>query len=689
MRNGCSGSFDADLPMSSRTGSTGSLRGWSLATVVLAFAMTAGLCLAFARWTSSSWLAFPRFLFALFLLFVLPGSLLVRWWRLVSSPIEQLTLATVLGMIVTCSGYVIAAWWGQPQVLWLWIAAGALSLIGWGSASRRNLWSRLRRLERSHALLLLALTGGWLPLATLSYYYRNLSRAGLGTLTFVDLSDILLHASVAAELTHTVPPQVPFLAGERLNYHIGMDLVAAVLNRYGGVPLPDLLVRFCPTLFITVGMLAAFCLARRVIGTGAAAAAAALLAVLGEDLSFIPGLLRNSPGIWCVEYFQAPTVFSQYSLNPMVMALGLLFAALFCLHRSLEDRHWGWIAAASLCTAALMQTKVFAFVHLTLAIGVVLAVHLAVFRRPEFLRQSVGIILASLPFLLLMAVAQRDNGQFVWIVSSGLKTYVKVAFEHARWPLLAIYPALGLAAYLALTFGFRSAGAVALFKALRPQQARPFPLLLAVFVALGPLLTLSTKVVPRENPGYYDNAIWFLVQSKYVGTILAVGALAGLWRRVGRPARAAMVVVVGVAGLASTGQFLVKMPKLYPLRVLSASEVETVGFLDRVARPGDVVFSPIDRPLLTLTRLRSPYHPTDFEASFANGRALAARRQDVKEFWKSWERGMLNEPLLLKYRASWVVAPNPECGGLPCGGPPSSRLTPAFANLDFTVYRVN
>ena len=30
----------------------------------------------------------------------------------------------------------------------------------------------------------------------------------------------LLHTNLAAELTHTIPPQIPFLAGEMLNYHV-------------------------------------------------------------------------------------------------------------------------------------------------------------------------------------------------------------------------------------------------------------------------------------------------------------------------------------------------------------------------------------------------------------------------------------------------------------------------------------
>jgi len=71
------------------------------------------------------------------------------------------------------------------------------------------------------------------------FYYDNLSRTGHGGLTYSpDVPDVLLHTSVAAELTHALPPQTPFVAGAPLSYHAGMDLVAAVLHRYGGVDIP-------------------------------------------------------------------------------------------------------------------------------------------------------------------------------------------------------------------------------------------------------------------------------------------------------------------------------------------------------------------------------------------------------------------------------------------------------------------
>ena len=50
----------------------------------------------FSIWTASSWLAFPRFLIAVALLFVLPGNLLIRWLRLPLAFLENITQAPCL-----------------------------------------------------------------------------------------------------------------------------------------------------------------------------------------------------------------------------------------------------------------------------------------------------------------------------------------------------------------------------------------------------------------------------------------------------------------------------------------------------------------------------------------------------------------------------------------------------------------
>jgi ABC-type multidrug transport system fused ATPase/permease subunit len=645
----------------------------------------------FGVWTATSWMAFPRFLVGVAFLFVLPGRLLVRWWRLPLSPVEHITLSALLGMVATSFLYGVVAWLRIPDLLWLWILAGVLGLV----REVRPILARLRNgmppPGMTHALLLLVLCAAWLPFYFIPFYYQNLAWTHRGGLTYAVTADFLLHTSVAAELTHTFPAQVPFMAGERLSYHIGMDLVAVVLNRYGGVSIADLVARFCPTLFVTVDVLAVFCLARRFLGSGGAGVAAAFLAVLGDDLSFIPDALRHSRGIWCAHSFQAPTVFSLYFVNPMAMAHGLLFASLFCLHRSLEDRRWGWIAAAALCSAALIQTKVFVFVLLVLALGVVLVVGLVAFRRPAFLAQLAGMCLAALPLALYLFVANQGAGRFTWSFSSGLREYVKPAFLEANWRFLETYPAVGLVVYLALTYGFRVLGLRALVRALAPSREHLGPFLLAVFVVLGPLLSLTTSVAPRDAPHYYNNAIWFLVASKYVCTLFAVGALVWLWRRTRRVGRAVIALLVAVASLPATVQYVVAASRRYEVLELSPSIMATIGFLNREARAGQVAVSPFDAPLLAVTGIRVPFFPV-FADSFAAGEVIATRRQDLATFWNAWEKGEVREDLVARSRTDWIVSLRRSVPGSLSERDRIAlrtlRLERVYANQDFVVHRV-
>src|SRR5262249_39582916 len=148
-------------------------------------------------------------------------------------------------------------------------------------------------------------------------------------MSFCHWADVPFHLSIANELTHAVPPQVPFAAGQELSYHYAMDLLAALLNRGAGLSVMDLTVRFLPTFFLTLAALSIFCFSRAWLGSGRGAALTTFLILLAEDFSFVPRLLVGRPagggiGCWSVDYFQVPSTFSLYNLNPIVPALALL-----------------------------------------------------------------------------------------------------------------------------------------------------------------------------------------------------------------------------------------------------------------------------------------------------------------------------------------------------------------------------
>jgi hypothetical protein len=506
------------------------------------------------------------------------------------------------------------------------------------------------------------------------------------------LQDILLHTSIAGELTHTFPPKAPFMAGVSLSYHVGMDLVTALLNRYGGVPIIDLVTRYCPTLFITIDMLTVFLLVRRLTGLGGAGVVAALLVVLGEDLSFIPGLLQKETSIWTITYFRAPSVYSLYLFNPMVMALGLLFASLFCIYRSLETQRWVWIIAAALCSAAMIQTKIFVFIQLGLAMALASAFSFLIFRRKVFLRQGVGLILVALPLMLYTFSTNSSGGKIVWILSSGLDNYVIPSLQRAHLPLLVTYSVMGCFAWLVLTYGFRVVGIGKLIQSLREAREQPFWLLLAVFVLLGPILTLTSRIVPVGDPHSYNNAIWFMVQSKYVATIFAVAGISLIWGSIGWMRQILIILIIAIASLTSSVQQFVKMSGNSNLNEIPASVVEVFNFMNNEGLPGDMVVTPLNEDVLSLSKFRVPIYPFPFISSFASFDEITKRKRDMEWFWQSWQRGVVREDILIKYRADWILSPLAtvhngvlEWSQITLG---KLQLKQVIKNNDYVVYKV-
>lgn len=651
---------------------------WGWVCAVLAAVLTGVLWVLFSRWTATTWLAWPRFLLAVAALFLLPGWLAVRCLKLRARPLETLALSLALGLVLTCVLHALQTWLGLVWPLRLWALAGVVH-AAWRSRAALGVW-RAAAAGGEHALLLLVLAAVWLPLLWLPFFYRDLALLPDGGLSYADIPDIALHTSLAAEVARSIPPQAPFLAGEPLSYHIGMDLVAAVLHRHGGVAVMDLTVRFCPTFFLAFAVLAVFVLARRFTGSARAGAVTALLVILGEDLAFVPGLLERSAGAWCAEYFGAPTIVSLYFFNPMLPAVGLLFISLLGFQRVLAGGRAGWGVVTALCAAALIQTKIFVFAQLVLAAGFVLLFALFTPRRNRLLALLAAIGLAGAPLVCMLIRQNTQAGAITWTWVSGWAGYIAPAFRtHGGW-LLAC-PPLAVAAYLALTFGLRLAGCEAWVRAFRRPRRRLFALLLAVFVALGPLLSLTGRVAPAGNAPAYNNAIWFLVASKDVAWLFAIAVLARLWRRRNWRTRTLLVVLVAVLSLPSSLQCFVVLPKAYPTKQLTSATWEALAFLERTAAPGAVVFSLPGGPLHATTGLRTPLD-TLFASSFISAQKLAARGQDLAAFHAAWQRGEIRGDILARYQAEWILMPRALTGAA------LQAAAPAFSNQDYLVYRV-
>jgi len=692
----------------------------SLPQIALAVIAALGvLTLVFGAYSATSVWSFPRFIVAVLVVVYFPGKLLLDTARLRLSPLEDLALSLVLGMVVSSFLFWVTSFLALANLFALWPLAATAAYF-YRSA---KIWSRIRHshfsVNLSHILLLAVITAGLLPMATLPIYYRNLALLPEGTMSFSMLDDSVFHLSIAQELTVSVPPQAPFLASQPLNYHYAMDLLAAMMSRTAWLSIPDLTVRFLPTLFLVETVLAVFAFSRAWLKSSWGAVLTSFLVIFGEDFSFIPGLLLHSNGAWSAEYFGVPTIVSLYSINPMLPALAVLFVGLFCLLRLSRENGRAWLMLTALLFAALTEYKVFTAIHVLLALAVTVFIYFLLHRDTTLLRVLLLTSLLTAP-LVLYSLFGTEASVRVWariepwpyiptaLAQMGLfQQHVDSLLEGGPITLSTASALLlvGLPVYLLGSLGLR---VIAIPQVLRdllfPNRSTFFGFFLAVLAVVGPLISLTCTVTPAGYPteSEYNNAVWFYVQSKHIIWVLATGSILSLCR--GKtPARQAVIVATAIMlVIPSSAQFFARPARL-GLSVVEKGELEAIGYLQEHCTDGEVVLagSPLAAYLVALSPCRVPIVlPGQLNHAFVSRSELGQRRLDQNRLWDAWDRGILRTTTLERYGISYVVLAKGDHPPFSYDdrywiGHNASReqvvktIHPSFENRDFVIYEIS
>jgi hypothetical protein len=679
------------------------------------------LVLVFGFWTSSSPLAFPQFVIVVVASVYLPGKLLLDLARSDLGPLEDLTLSLVLGMTVSTLAYWITALGGLSHLFFLWPVTAVVVAV----CRRRNRWKAIWRssvrLDATHILLCLVIVVQLVPLAVLPMYYRNAALSPQGGMTFLTRTkDAIFHLSIANELKHSIPPEVPYLAGLPLGYHYGMDLLNAMLSNVGHLSVLDLTVRFTPTLLLVMTTLAIFCFSRSWLRSGYGAVLSAFLVILGEDLSFVPGLLHGSNEVWSAQFFGAPTTYSLYFVNPMLPALGILFSGLFCLTKFLRRPTRMWLILTGFLFAVAMEYKIFVTAQVCIVLAISAAVYLFLFRDKRLVMVVVATALAVAPFALYSFLG-TEAGSLVWVrfapwpyvpqaleelglESTWLAQQVDSVYGGALGPAgLVSLCVVALPIYLAGSLGFR---VLALPSALRgvlaPSPSTIVRFCLGLMVLVGPAMALTLSITPVGYPieSEYNQSIWFYVVSKYVASVLAVALILQLCR--GRRLRwaALLVCAVVVLSVPSAAQFFHRQMSAR-LDVVTQSELELTGFLEGACSNGRVVLSRqrVGALASALTPCRVPaLNIADYSHSFVSLSGLNERLEDRDRFWSDWNNEQVRGDILERYRVDYVVVDRtagdvpPHQGTTLAEGQArtsgSVTLDRVMDNADFAVYRV-
>jgi hypothetical protein len=262
-----------------------------------------------------------------------------------------------------------------------------------------------------------------------------------------------------------------------------------------------------------------------------------------------------------------------------------------------------------------------------------------------------------------------------------------------------------LPVYLIGSLGLRVIGVPALFNAIfRPNPRSALRFVLGVFVVIGVLIALMFSITPAGWTFKYNPVSGtFLIQSKYVAWIFAVEVLQNLYRwTVGRGISSALTatgIVAIAAGLSvpSTLQHFLfwRNPNHYfgqgkpfgnELQNYDLETLSVINFVKKDAVPGDVVL-PGDNllaPILALTKCRVPVGYFAYAAVARN--EYMRRESAVKQFWKDWRLGKVQQDLLREAGVRYIVI-RKTSEGLPATIP--VIITNVFENSEFAVFKVD
>src|SRR6266513_530290 len=659
------------------------------------------------------------FFIAVVLLAYMPGKLLLVLLRRSLTPLEDITLACVLGLVVSGLVYWLMTFAHQGRFYLVWPLALAGVCVWLLSSKRKSVLSNSSSLEppsegnatpsRDRSTLVLAgvLILGIVALALFPLYYTNFTWHRDGTMRVYPVSDVLFHIAIANELTHTVPPQAPVFAGHPLSYHYGMDLAFAMFARATVLIVRDLTVRFMPTLFVGLSMLSVFCFSRNWLRSGYFGALVVFLVFFGADFSFIPGLLLGEKGDWSLRYFSAPAVVTLFYTNPTLPGLGVLFAGLFCLDRYMRERSRAWLLLTALLFVALIEVKMLIAVQLMCGRALAAVVYLIVFSKADLFKIAGCTAIGAIPLVCWVFLTNRSGAQIVTKFEPWL--YVSHAMQTlglGNWlsgPLAFVGVALPI--YLVGCLGLRVIGVPAILTAIfRPRPGGAVRFLLGIFVVIGVVIALTCSFTPAGWTFRYNPiSSTFLVQSEYVAWIFAVEAFQTFYQWATRrgiyPALAAGGIMAAAAGLslpATVQHFVVwrdpdhffgagkpfgRQLLTYDLQTLAAMD-----FLQAHAPSGDVVLTAdnLIAPVLALTRCRVPIGY--FSLGLVARSEYTRRETAEKKFWTDWRSGKIEDGLLQDANVRYVVV-NKKTEGIPATIPAS--LSNVFENSELAVFKVD
>lgn len=579
-----------------------------------------------------------------------PGAALVRLLRLGASGLDRSVLTAAFGLTSAVLVNKFARLAGLEPLFFVWLAAGLVYEIR-GRLRLRRLpvvpAAPARAARRPVALVVLS-AAVVAVLAVDNYRNARLQPDGALRVNLHYYDGFIRNASIR-EVAHSVPPEMPFAAGEAYGYHYGMDLFISLFERYLGLAVPDLVHRLTLTVFFLFLLAAAYAFGRELAGSEKAAALMAALVVFGSGgLTYAAGLILGAPPGGNV--FRSFYFFDLAGINSLLPALGLLFSGWLCLSRALKTGSPGWAAGAALLLASLLEFKIFLFAPVVGSLVLAGAIARLKYGERVLLRTALGtaalsaVLLAPAAFAGRGAMAYRFRIVFTDWFLEALKE-IKIERWTAAWNnvfhgggagvgdlLLCL---LFFAVFVLGTLGLSALVLPAFLRSALPaRRGAELRLVLVLFVALSAGAFFGFGVflggVPRQILNIYNYYAALAVLLLVLGeSAAAFGARPG-------PLSRAVPALVLALSLPTTFWFLgLKVARPEP-RLFDADFLAAAKWLEKTTPVEAVVLQPLDlRYTCYFSGRRSVLDDSvhSYLTFHLPRRAVGERRNDVNRFF--------------------------------------------------------
>ncbi len=611
-----------------------------------------------------------KFLVALLIIVYIPGQSLLWIAKIKVNRLEMVSLSLVLGMTSSTLVYKISGILNFFPLFILWLMGFfiffCLKLI------KKSLQQKAFTFSLTGTgliFLLIALLA--LSVLFIDNYKNGMAQNDGSVHLNMHYLDSFVRNAVVRELSHSIPPQMPFAAGLSLGYHHAMDLFISIFYKHLNIGVLDLLHRLTMTFYFALLMMTVFIFARRWMGSNTTALMGVFLVLFSSGgFGYIGGLLTGYASYWG-KLFYSFYFLDLLSLNSFLPSISVLAAGFFCLLMYFESKKFSWLVLTSFLFAVITDYKISYAAPILGALALTSLVYYLRYREtaPLKVMLTTGLILAP---LVVLAYFHSQNGpqfsfgiRFInWIIFP-LQDLQLTHLESA-WRGVTLHANLNLRHLLLLlpiligffvgSFGLSSFAIPGRLKELFTFRRND---ILRIFLTFFFLVGISYFFFFRTTLGGRPRN-WPNVYVFYLSVIIIIlfwsEKLISFLKNLKRGIGILLALLVVLLSIPNVIHFLWAKVQIPQQKIFSKSFLTTCYWLNEYTEEGSVLLHSANTThvcYFTDRRVVLDQSPHSYLTFHLTTKQIEERKKDIDKFFLN---PLLNADVLTKYQVSYVWA---------------------------------